>query len=359
VLGKYPTLQPSDYPPIENQPILLVGNPTSRSGKAVERFPVVRRMFEQLEVDFEFRETLPGGLTSDLVSDAVREEGFRTVVYIGGDGTFNEVAKGVFRSGLAAEARIGMIPSGTANDQGKSFGIPSAERAIGDNVRVIAEGHTTQLDIGEVSAFSDTGVSLWRDLFFDSVGWGLSAAILAFRNRERNIVSKLPVVRDMYRDQMVYIRAAVRELALSWVTRDRFTADVEVDGEGYTLDGLSDLTVNNTSIYAGEWLIDASARHDDGLFELTPFRGIRDWTSKLILYHKRNPLTEELVNRIGISHSPGYRGGCFQLHILRPTKDVLIPAQLDGEEFPAADHFEIRVHPRVLSLIVPVNYHWI
>jgi diacylglycerol kinase family enzyme len=280
-------------------------------------------------------------------------------VYLVGDGTFHEVAKGICRSGLAGEVVLGMLPSGTANDQGKSFGIAATDKALAENVATIAAGHTTRLDVGEVTAYSAAGTVLTRDLFFDSIGWGLSAAILAFRNRELAIVKKMPIWRDMYRDQAVYVRAAVRELALSWLTRDRFTADLEIDGELVTLDRLSDLVISNTVLYAGEWIIDPEARHDDGLFEIGPFRGTRDWASKVIVQHKKVPLTEGMLNRIGVSHSPTYRAGTIKMQLLRPTTEKRLPAQVDGDEFVPADHVEIRVLPRLLQLIVPRDFHWI
>ena len=339
--------------------MLLVANPTSRSGKAAERVERVRALLDLYGLPYRLEPTLPNGKTMNRVRYAIEIEGFRTVVYLGGDGTFNEVAKGICLSGKAREVRLGMLPSGTANDQGKSFGISSTTRALKKNLRIIEAGYTTQLDVGEVTAYSDDGTVLTRDLFFDSVGWGLSAAILAFRNQELEIVKKVPVMRDMYRDHMVYIRAAVRELALSWLTRDRFTAEVTVDGASHVLSHLSDLVVNNTTVYAGDWIIDPESRHDDGKFEVTPFSGVRDWTSKIILHHKKIPLNEEMVNRIGVSHAPTFKGSDIQLQFFRPNKDKRLLAQLDGDEFPPADRFSIRVHPRLINLIVPENFHWI
>lgn len=339
--------------------ILLVGNPTSRQGKGAERIEQASALMDELGMPYEFRSTLPDGGTVGLVSAAIADEGFRTVVYLGGDGTFNEVAKGICASGSTSDVRLGMLPSGTANDQGKSFGIGATAKALEDNVRIILAGHTTQMDVGELTALADNGTVLRRDLFFDSAGWGLSAAILAFRNRELDIVKNIPVWRDMYRDYMVYIRAAVRELGLSWVTRDRFAAEVTIDGAEHNFERLADLVISNTILYAGEWLTDGESRTDDGMFEVLPFRGVRDWTSKFIVQHKKVPLTEDMLNRIGVSHSPVYRGREIKITILRPNKDKRLPAQLDGDEFPQADQFEIQVHPRLLNIIVPEDFHWI
>lgn len=340
-------------------PILLVGNPTSRTGKAAERIEEARAILDELGLAHEFASTLPNGETVGMVAEAVRGRGFGTVVYLGGDGTFNEVAKGIHASGRADEVMLGMLPSGTANDQGKSFGISSGRRDLRRNVEVIRAGFSTRLDVGQVTTLTDGGEVAKQDLFFDSLGLGLSASILAFRNREIQAVKKMPIWREMYRDQAVYVRAAVRELALNWVTRDWFTAEIRVDGAVHVLDRLSDLTISNTPLYAGDWIIDVDSRHDDGMFEVAPFRGPSDWTSKLIVHHKRVPITEDMLNRIGVSHTPHFKGSTIDIQILRPNRDKRLPAQLDGDEFPPADHFVVKVLPRRLRIIVPENYHWI
>jgi diacylglycerol kinase family enzyme len=336
-----------------------VGNPTSKSGKGAVQLAKAHALMDKKGLLHDVRHTLPERGTPEMVSRAISEEAFRCVAYLGGDGTFNEVSKGVLASGLSPDVRVGMLPSGTANDQGKSFGISSGARALSTNIDTIAAGHTIPMDVGEVKALSPQGGVLRRDVFFDSLGWGLSAAILAFRNRELGIVKKLPGVRDMYRDHAVYLRAAARQFALQWVTADTFSAELTVDGASYTFDSLSDLLINNTIVYAGEWIVDLSASSEDGKFEISPFRGVRDWTSKLILQHKHMPLTEEMLNRIGVSHTPIFKGTNIKVQLFRPRNDKRLPAQMDGEEFPAADHFEIRVHPRLLNVIVPKHHHWI
>lgn len=343
----------------DGQPFLLVGNPASRQGRGAERIGLARELMSRRGLAHELRSTDPDGGTAEMVAAAIIDEGFETVVCLGGDGTFNQVAKGVCLSGASERVRIGLLPSGTANDQGKSFGLSAKPKELERNVDVLAEGHETRLDVGEVEARADNGTVLRRDLFFDSLGWGLSAAILQFRNRELDTVKSIPVWRDMYRDHMVYIRAAVRELALNWVTRDRFTAEIEVDGEVHVLGDLTDMVVSNTLLYAGEWMIAPEAGHDDGKLEIATFRGTRDWTSKLIVSHKRVPLTEEMLNRIGVSHSPILQGSSLQVQILRPNVDKRLPSQIDGEEFVQSDHFGITVHERLLRLIVPREFHWI
>jgi len=351
--------RPADSRCVEIKPILLVGNPTSQSGKALKRIDLARKLLDKHELEHDFESTLPDGRTTQMVTKAIASKNYKTIIYLGGDGTFNEVAKGICASGVPNKICLGMLPAGTANDQGKSFGIGSAKNDLEKNVKIIKEGYLTTLDVGEVFAIDDSETIISRDLFFDSLGWGLSAAILAFRNRELQIVKKMPVWREMYRDHAVYVRAAMHELAINWLTRDRFAAEVIVDGEVHNLMGLSDLVVSNTVLYAGDWVIDENASHDDGAFEVAVFKGTRDWTSKLIMLHKRNPLTGNLMKKIGISYSPNFKGRDIRVQIFNPYKDKRLPAQIDGDEFLQADHFHVKVLPNLLNIIVPKNYRWI
>jgi diacylglycerol kinase family enzyme len=227
------------------------------------------------------------------------------------------------------------------------------------NVDTILKGYETKLDVGEVTAKSDDGLVLRRDLFFDSLGFGLSASILAQRNRDLEKTRSVPVLKHMYRDHVVYVRAALQELAVSLVSRDRFTAEVTVDGTVHELSNLTDLLIKNTLIFAGDWIVDADSKHDDGRVEIAPFRGVADWTGRVIVNHRKFPIKKDAMERIGLSPSPPLRGSSIHVQLLRPHKEEAVPCELDGEEFIAANYFEIKVHPRLLNLIVPEHPHWI
>ena len=339
--------------------ILLIGNPTSRGGDGVRRLKKASELMDHYGLDHVFCSTLPHRRIVSVVCDAIVNHGIRDVVCLGGDGTFAEAATGICLSGMAEQVHLGLLPSGTANDQGKSLGISAAFKDIDRNVRILAANHTDRLDVGEVFVVADDGSIIRRDFFFDSVGWGLSAAILAFRNRDLAAVRRVPVVRSMYRNHMVYVRAAMSELALSWLTHDVFTAEISVDGRVYNLHGLSDLVVSNTIVYAGEWTTDPEARHDDGMFEIVPFRGAADWTKRVVSQHKQVLRAVEKLGQSGAPQPLTLRGSRVRILILRPGKTKHLPAQLDGEEFMQSDAFEITVHPRMLNIVVPENTEWI
>jgi diacylglycerol kinase family enzyme len=324
---------------------LLVGNPTAQSGKNAARIDLAIAELRAAGIACDLTPTLPGGATIGAVRDALRGKSYACAIAMGGDGTFREVAAGILESGRADEVSLAMLPTGTANDQGRSFGILAGDDQLAQNVAVIAAANETRLDAGRLESV-ESAKKTW---FFDSAGWGLSARVLAARNEDREIVETVPGLRVVYRDQLVYAGAFLRTFLESYVADDTFAVDAVLDGERITIDGVTDLIVKGTRIYGGAWVFDRTCRHDDGAFELIPFRGKVDWTSKAIIGLDGNPITEELLDSIGVEHSKVIRASRFDLRF-RPSAPA---AQIDGEELDAARHIRIEAVARALRLIVP------
>ena len=328
---------------------LLVGNPTAQSGKNKDRIDRALGLLREAGIDAELLPTLPKGGTVRAVREALEaDDRIEVVIAMGGDGTFREVAAGLMTSRARDRVALGMLPTGTANDQGKSFGLEATPEALDRNVRVIREGHETRLDAGVFRS----GASGEPDYFFDSAGWGLSARVLAQRNKDRALVETLGPLKELYRDHAVYAGAFLKTFLESYVIDDKLRVEALLDGKRVELDGLTDLVVKNTRVYAGAWVLDRTSRHDDGAFELVPFRGKRDWASKAIVDLDGNPLTEEVLNEIGVEHSKPIRASTMKLTLFDPPGGAPLAAQLDGEEWPASPDVEIEVVARAIRLIV-------
>jgi hypothetical protein len=117
---------------------------------------------------------------------------------------------------------MGMLPTGTANDQGKSFGLAAGAGALADNVAVIAGGRVTAIDAGRIEVIAGEARVIHRDLFFDSASVGFGADALVARNRDRELVGKIPLAGFFYRDMLVYAGAVVRKFAESYVSDVKF-----------------------------------------------------------------------------------------------------------------------------------------
>jgi diacylglycerol kinase family enzyme len=333
---------------------LLVGNPTAQSGKNAARIERARERLVEEGVAHEFVATAPGGKTVGIVAEALRSGRYETAIYMGGDGTFAEVAKGILQSGR--DVRLGMLPTGTANDQGRSFGLSSDEDELDRNVRVIADGLERRLDAGRLRALDADGNAVKEDLFFDSAGWGISPRVLQLRNEDRKTIEGVPLLRELWRDQLVYAGALFRTFLASYIDDDKFDVEVEVDGELSLWAGLTDLVVKGTRVYGGAWIFDKRSEPDDGRFEVVPFAGKRDWISKALVHLDGAPVSAEALAMIGVTHSENKSGARIELRFRPHEGGLPLAAQIDGEEFPPTPRVLIEVIPRALRLIVPAEY---
>jgi diacylglycerol kinase family enzyme len=329
---------------------LLVANPTAQSGRAQKRIDQALAMLKDAGIAADFVATLPGGKTIAAVQAALTAGSYRVAIAMGGDGTFREVAAGLYTSARREDVALGMLPTGTANDQARSFGLEHGEDSLERNIDVIRAGHETRLDVGIYRA---GGPSAPADFFFDSCGWGLSARVLAQRNKDRAAVESLGPLKELYRDQAVYAGAFLKKFLESYVIDDKFRVAGTLDGQPVELDGLTDLIVKNTRVYAGAWVLDETARHDDGIFELVPFVGKLDWTSKAIFDLEVVPLNEEVLEEIGLEHSKTLRASTMDLTFIEHEGGAPLAAQLDGEEWPADHRVHIEAVRQGLRLIVP------
>jgi diacylglycerol kinase family enzyme len=329
---------------------VLVANPTAQSGRAAPVIERARSLLDRAGVEHEFLATEPDGGTVGVVRAAIDQQGARLVIAMGGDGTFAEAAKGILASAHAAETSLALLPTGTANDQAKSFGLATGEAGLEANVEVIRAGVVFPLDVGRVERLDEADRVTHQDLFFDSFSMGLGAAVLAERNRDRRRVADIPFVRAIYRDRLVYAGALMKKLA----QRAGFHLEAVVDGQVLTYESVLDVIVKNTPVYGGEWVLAPAATADDGLLEMVPIVGIGDLTSKIVSRLRvGSPIGEYELAQLGIEPTRPVPGREFTLTAFQPG--VLEPpaAQVDGEEIPAGDRFRIVTLPRLLRMIVP------
>jgi diacylglycerol kinase family enzyme len=151
----------------------------------------------------------------------------------------------------------------------------------------------------------------------------------------------------------VYAGAFARVFMDSFVRDQTFDVAITVDGVRHELEGLTDLVVKNTRIYAGAWIVDRASRHDDGLVEVVPFRNQADWVAKAIVDHEGNVLPDVLRDPGGRVKSDIFRGTSFTLDL---SGSVLPLAQVDGEEADPAPRVTIEVEKRALRLVVPAPH---
>lgn len=117
---------------------VVVLNPASGDGSHADR---VREL--AADRGFAVFETKEAGDAVRLTREAVAN-GARTVAACGGDGTVNEVVRGLDEADALAEVTLGVVPGGTGNNFASNIGINGVEEAF----TVMEHDRTRTVDVG-------------------------------------------------------------------------------------------------------------------------------------------------------------------------------------------------------------------
>jgi len=145
----------------------LISNPkTGRYASRRAPIPELASRLESLGLKVDLRLTSgPGDATE--IANRVARNGTSDVIVAGGDGTINEAIQGL----AGTDARLGIIPRGTANVLARELGLPlDDEQAL----RIAAQGKTRKIYLG--LAIDETTNE--RRHFVLMAGIGLDASVV-------------------------------------------------------------------------------------------------------------------------------------------------------------------------------------
>jgi diacylglycerol kinase (ATP) len=147
---------------------ILIANP--RTGRyessRKESIETLTSYLRSLGVDVDLQLTKHPGHATEIAARAA-QNGITDVIVAGGDGTINEALQGL----AGAQARLAIIPRGTANVLARELNLPLNER---DSIDVIARGNSRKIHLG--LAIDETTNE--RRYFVLMAGIGLDAAVV-------------------------------------------------------------------------------------------------------------------------------------------------------------------------------------
>lgn len=237
-----------------------------------------------------------------------REATESVIVAVGGDGTVNEVARGI----VGTDKVLGIIPCGSGDGLALHLGI---SRYYKQAVKTIMNGKKIKIDSGLINGRP----------FFSVCGTGFDA-----------IVSER-FAKSGKRGIMNYIEIGLK----TWMEYKPQKHIVEIDGQSFEMDA-SLITVGNSSQWGNNAKITPRADIEDGYLDMTAV----DRVSALEMPALALELMTGTLNWNNKVHC--YRGR--EIKIFRPTPG---PAHADGDWFSAGNDLEIRILPQSLNVIVP------
>ena len=193
-------------------------------------------------LDHRVERTEAKGDGVDLAREAA-EAGAEQIVAAGGDGTVNEVVRGIDKAGAFDRVTLGIVPVGTGNNFAGQLGITDLDTAF----NVIEEGERRWIDLGEADGHA----------FVNSCVAGLTSDSSSKTDPEM-------------KDRLGVVAYVVTTLQ-SMVEFDSMSLTVETEEGGdrspaWRGDALAVLIGNGRRFAAGG---DTQANMEDGLFEVT------------------------------------------------------------------------------------------
>ncbi|HET7566016.1 MAG TPA: diacylglycerol kinase family protein [Gemmatimonadaceae bacterium] len=142
--------------------VCVIVNPASGRGRGTRALPDIRRTFAAVGVT-DIRVTAAKGDERRVARRAI-DDGCSTIIAVGGDGTWSNVANAILESG--ADVRLGLLAMGTGNDFAKTVGAPA--RDLQATARLAVEGHDLRVDVGRIE----------DHYFLNVAGFGFDIAVL-------------------------------------------------------------------------------------------------------------------------------------------------------------------------------------
>lgn len=150
-------------------PIEVIINAAGGSFVENETKDNLRRAFDSAKLEAMFRFARSGVDIEKFAREAVKSD-VDIIVAGGGDGTISAVATEVFQAGKT----LGIVPLGTLNNFSKDLAIP---QNIDEAVNVIADGVTSEIDLGDVNG----------RIFLNNSSIGLYPRIVRKREKQQRL----------------------------------------------------------------------------------------------------------------------------------------------------------------------------
>jgi YegS/Rv2252/BmrU family lipid kinase len=217
----------------------FIVNPVAARGKCLREAEKVKAFCKNHNLDHQLLYTQKPGDATYFARDS--RDTFDCVVAVGGDGTINEVANGLF----GGHAKLGVVPIGSGNDFIKAVNIPDkTESALNNLIHM----HTREIDVGQAGS----------RYFLNGLGIGFDAWVV----QETLGIKKL-------RGMAIYLYAVLKTIYSYQPPLVNLTYNTIVREENFFL-----ITVGNGISLGGGFKLTPNAVIDDGLFDLNIVRNL-------------------------------------------------------------------------------------
>lgn len=225
---------------------LFIINPTAGGGRAGELESSIRKYAGRYNLDYTIKFTNKAKEATKFVEESPCNK----VVAVGGDGTINEVARGIINRGFGT---LAIIPGGTGNDLSRSLGIPLDPL---EAFKLIINGKAEEIDIGVVNNYPFLNIS----------SFGFDAEVVKVTEK----------IKTYIKNHLAYLLGVI----LILFRFKKKEVEIEIDGKIYK-ERLVLLAIGHGKYYGGGLKILPQANLSDGYLHLCM---VKDVGNLLILF---------------------------------------------------------------------------
>ena len=289
--------------------VLAIINPISGTGSKKSIPDLLARAYAPLEHELLLTYTKAAGHAEELARRAA-EEGYDHVIAVGGDGTVNEVARGL----VGSKTALAIVPKGSGNGLARALGLSmSTDRVI----KQLASGRRVTIDSCEMNG----------QPFFCTCGMGFDAAV------SRSFAEAST------RGPVTYLRTMIDEYRSFKPETYRIILD---EGERTIETEAFVLVVANASQYGNNAYIAPEADLADGLLDLAIIRPFPVLEAALVL--------GDLMRGKLADNKYYYTERVRHVRIERTSRGSV---HLDGEPLVMSEHIDVSLRPHSLEVIIP------
>jgi YegS/Rv2252/BmrU family lipid kinase len=311
----------------------VVINPNAGKRRAEKDWQLISSMLLDAGIKFNHKFTTHKFHANTITVQAI-EQGFRKIIAIGGDGTFNEVINAIFyqKSYLASEITIGVICVGTGNDWCRTLGIPDDYSSA---INIIKSGNTKLFDVG-LAHFNNNGTKSSR-YFANVAGMGFDAMVAKKVNEDKD---------SNRTGKILYLK----NLLLCLLKSKTINCSIKIDA--LTVEApIFSMSVGIGRYNGGGMMQLPNAIPDDGLLDITLIKKISRFD---VIMQTKNLYDGTFIKHPSVAL---YRGKKVEIDtVLNSTADLesaptLLDLELDGE-YVGHSPVEFEILPSVLNVFI-------
>lgn len=152
----------------------VIYNPKAGTRKVQKRWKAIQEYMDKKGVDYDYVQSEGFGSVERL-ANILANNGYRTIVIVGGDGALNDAINGIMRSNAdnKGEIALGIIPNGIGNDFAKYWDMDTDYKKA---VQMLMGGRRRKIDVGTCSYYD--GEKHVTRYFLNAINIGLGARIV-------------------------------------------------------------------------------------------------------------------------------------------------------------------------------------